>query len=89
MRNLWFNETLKEAIDARRIHHQLYPMEISYEQGFLGQYVEGLERIGHATTRVKVDLSVRCSVSCAVGRLENDTLAANWDFRKPGSIAGF
>ena len=85
MRNLWFNETLKEAIDARRIHHQLYPMEISYEQGFLGQYVEGLERIGHTTTRVKVG----SSVSCAVGRLDNDTLAANWDFRKPGSIAGF
>lgn len=33
LRNLWFNETIKEAIDAPRIHHQLYPMELTYECG--------------------------------------------------------
>ena len=33
LRNLWFNETIKEAIDAPRIHHQLFPMELAYECG--------------------------------------------------------
>lgn len=35
MRNLWFEQNIKEAVDAPRIHHQLYPMEIAYEYGVL------------------------------------------------------
>ena len=26
-------QTVKEAVDARRLHHQLVPMEIKYEDG--------------------------------------------------------
>lgn len=33
--NLIFNKTIKEAIDERRFHHQLAPMAIDYEYGFL------------------------------------------------------
>lgn len=35
MRNLWLEQNIKEAVDAARIHHQIYPMEISYEYGVL------------------------------------------------------
>lgn len=35
MRNLWFKQSLKEAVDAPRIHHQLHPNEIGYEYGNL------------------------------------------------------
>ena len=35
MRHLWFGENVKQAVDASRIHHQLFPMEISYEYGIL------------------------------------------------------
>lgn len=35
MRSLWFGENVKEAVDAPRIHHQLYPMEVMYEYGVL------------------------------------------------------
>ena len=31
--NLWLNETIKETIDAKRIHHQLIPMTVDYEEG--------------------------------------------------------
>ena len=34
IRNLWFGETIKEAIDSPRFHHQLFPMEFSFERGF-------------------------------------------------------
>ena len=34
IRNLWFGETIKEAIDSPRIHHQLFPMKFQYEKGF-------------------------------------------------------
>ncbi|KAK7871152.1 hypothetical protein R5R35_002397 [Gryllus longicercus] len=32
--NLWFNTTVKESVDARRLHHQLFPMSVQYEEGF-------------------------------------------------------
>lgn len=32
--NLWFNETIKDAIDAPRLHSQLLPQEVLAEQGF-------------------------------------------------------
>lgn len=35
MRHLWFGEDVKQAVDASRIHHQLAPMEVSYEYGVL------------------------------------------------------
>ena len=34
IRNLWFGETIKEAVDSDRIHHQLFPMELQHEPGF-------------------------------------------------------
>lgn len=34
MNNLWFGNNIKEAIDKRRIHHQLLPMELEIEEGF-------------------------------------------------------
>ena len=33
MRSLWFGEDIKTAIDANRLHHQLAPMEVAYEEG--------------------------------------------------------
>ena len=34
MLNLWFNENIKQAIDASRLHSQLLPQEVLAEQGF-------------------------------------------------------
>ena len=32
-RMIYLGQTVKEAVDARRLHHQLVPMEIKYEDG--------------------------------------------------------
>ncbi|CAG0890582.1 unnamed protein product [Darwinula stevensoni] len=49
IRNLWFGEDIKMATDAYRIHHQLFPMTLSYEQGFPPGIIVGLEGLGHKT----------------------------------------
>lgn len=30
---LWYNKTLKEAVDKPRLYHQLVPMVVQYEYG--------------------------------------------------------
>eukprot|EP00095_Tigriopus_kingsejongensis_P000699 maker-scaffold58_size443543-snap-gene-2.12 protein:Tk00699 transcript:maker-scaffold58_size443543-snap-gene-2.12-mRNA-1 annotation:"gamma-glutamyltranspeptidase 1" len=85
MRNLWFQETIKEAIDARRIHHQLAPMELNYEVDTPEDLVQFLGTKGHTM----VEKSLGKSVVCGISRDEDGNLYANADFRKAGGVAGF
>ena len=32
LKNQWLQTDVKEAIDMRRLHHQLMPMEVAYEE---------------------------------------------------------
>lgn len=84
IRHLWFGETMKESLDAPRIHHQLFPMEISYEYGVVDQVVKGLEMLGHKTSRYRNAGSTVCGVSKA-----NGTISGNADFRKGGEVYGY
>ncbi|KAI4456649.1 gamma glutamyl transpeptidase [Holotrichia oblita] len=77
MRILWCDQNIKEAVDAPRFHHQLYPMQVQYEYGTLQQIVEGLEKLGHNTTRY----TYRGSIVCAILR-KDKKIFANADFRK-------
>ncbi|XP_060521433.1 glutathione hydrolase 1 proenzyme-like isoform X2 [Cylas formicarius] len=81
VRSLWFGENIKEAVDAPRIHHQLFPMQVSYEYGILQQVVDGLKALGH---KMKRDL---LSVVCALKR-ETGKIVANADHRKGGDVYG-
>jgi len=85
IRTLWYGDTIKEAIDARRLHHQLYPMELGYEIGFNPRIVTGLTNIGH----VIKEESIGASVVQAIAVSENGTIYANADFRKRGTVAGY
>ena len=31
--NVWLGKDIKTAVDEKRIHHQLAPMELEYEEG--------------------------------------------------------
>ncbi|XP_018561172.1 glutathione hydrolase 1 proenzyme isoform X2 [Anoplophora glabripennis] len=81
MRALWFGENIKEAVDAPRIHHQLYPMRVDYEYGTLQQVVDGLQALGHNLTRESG------SVICALFK-EANRIIGNADYRKGGEVYG-
>lgn len=84
IRLIWFGETLKESIDAPRMHHQLQPMVLEYEYGNTDTIVNGLKKFGHKMQRY----NNRGSIVCAIAR-NNYTLAAVADYRKMGTVTGF
>lgn len=48
IKHLFMNETLKDAIGSRRLHHQLAPMELLYESDFDASIVDELQtKYGH------------------------------------------
>ncbi len=83
VRNLWFGENIKEAIDSYRIHHQLIPMNYQYETGFPLGIVEGLRRRGHNMTE-----RVLRSAVYAISVEPDGLIYANADYRKGGDVAG-
>lgn len=84
IRVLWLGQSIKEAIDAPRFHHQLLPMELEYEYGNLNEVIKGLDKIGHKTVRYHH----RGSVICAIHQ-NSSAIYANADFRKAGDVFGY
>ncbi|XP_057321859.1 scoloptoxin SSD14-like isoform X2 [Microplitis mediator] len=82
-RTLWMNNTIKEAIDAPRIHHQLFPMTAGYQFGVLKSVIDGLKKLGHETARYRG----RGSVVCAIEQI-NGTIYGNADYRRDGDVRG-
>lgn len=97
--NQFLGDNLKEAIDRRRVHHQLMPMEVSYEKDldqvrtdslsnqwtFMYQkIVAGLSERGHKA----VPTDAFGSVVVGVQKVE-ERITANSDFRKSGAVSGF
>ncbi|XP_018917065.2 glutathione hydrolase 1 proenzyme isoform X2 [Bemisia tabaci] len=83
MRHLWMDLGIKAAIDAPRLHHQLIPMNVTYEEGISAEILKGLEALGHVMEK----RPYRGSVVCAIVRLGDD-IAANADYKKKGIAAG-
>ncbi|XP_049765276.1 scoloptoxin SSD14-like [Schistocerca cancellata] len=84
MYSLWFNKNIKEAIDHRRIHHQLFPMALQYEEGFEENVIKGLTAIGHDVQEFAVGGSTATGIAVSGGKIY-----ANSDFRRNGVVAGF
>ncbi|XP_051160453.1 scoloptoxin SSD14-like isoform X2 [Leptopilina boulardi] len=82
-RFLWMGNSLKESVDAARIHHQLFPMKVIYEYGIEKLIIDGLKKLGHQTMRYKNHGSVICAIT-----RENETIFANADYRKNGDVYG-
>lgn len=82
-RHFWLNETLKAAISAKRLHHQVLPMEVSYEEGYDNEILDGLRRKGHnlTTDHGVLGFAAITAISRAKGYVE-----AVFDPRRFGSI---
>lgn len=70
----WLNETLDESVLSKRLHHQLMPMEIKYEDGFNTEIIDGLRQKGHSTFKM-VDIQSSTFVT-AISRVKGYIEAA-------------
>lgn len=50
MQHLWFRMPIQRAMDSMRLHHQLFPMEISFESDFDKGLISDMAAIGHNYT---------------------------------------
>ncbi|KAK6184496.1 hypothetical protein SNE40_006962 [Patella caerulea] len=76
--------TLQEAVDFKRVHHQLLPKEVQIEMGFPQVYLDGLKALGHKTTFYNPGSSV-----VQVIQVKEKMLHAVSDERKGGKPAGY
>eukprot|EP00092_Neocalanus_flemingeri_P032577 GFUD01035433.1.p1 GENE.GFUD01035433.1~~GFUD01035433.1.p1 ORF type:complete len:688 (+),score=179.86 GFUD01035433.1:54-2066(+) len=87
-RMFYLGQDVKEAIDSRRLHHQLFPMNLNYEDGITTWMRDGLVSYGHNITYSKFRVG-----GAAVQAIHVDpttgTIQANADFRKRGTVDGF
>ncbi|KMQ89853.1 gamma-glutamyltranspeptidase 1 [Lasius niger] len=81
--HLWSNYNIKEAVDARRLHHQLFPMNVQNEKDFCPDTLNYLSKIGHNITTFSGIGSAITAVS-----KENGLITANSDYRRQGRTAG-
>lgn len=84
IRNLWFGEDIKAAIDAQRVHHQLSPDHIVFEDKFPENILKGLTQKGHKITPLKGRGAVIMGIAS-----NKKKLFANSDYRKGGDVDGF
>ena len=86
IRILYLNETIKEAIDQHRFHHQLYPNKLFYEKGFSDEI---LLLLNNKYKHMIEEISNRKAIVTGIARTSDGKYSANSDFRKGGSIDGF
>ena len=76
-------DSLEESINAKRIHHQLLPMNVVYEKGYAPEILDGLKNIGHNITEDEyvIGFTAVTAISRARGYVE-----AVFDPRRNGSF---
>lgn len=85
IKNLWLKKNIKDSIDERRVHHQLYPEYAEIELGFDANVKQSLKDKGH---------QLRCfnyggSVLQGIALKDNGLIEASCDARKGGQPDGF
>uniref|UniRef100_A0A915AFG4 Uncharacterized protein n=1 Tax=Parascaris univalens TaxID=6257 RepID=A0A915AFG4_PARUN len=86
-RSVIFNETIKEAVDAPRLHAHLSPLYSEYEQGFPQEMISMLEQRGQIIRTMKFPYSI----VYAILRDRSHYLTVSNDYRRSIHIypAGF
>lgn len=104
IRHFWFHDGLSRAIYSERLHHQLLPMVVEYEEGFPVEIIKGLQSKGHGFRRLpkhkgskgcqnnSTELEfkfIRSSVNGISVKGEGDEIYAVADPRRAAAGAGF
>ncbi|XP_025102476.1 glutathione hydrolase 1 proenzyme-like isoform X2 [Pomacea canaliculata] len=84
VRQLWLGNSMEQAVEARRLHHQLLPDYITYEEDFDMAIVKGLQALGHEVQSIALGKSIIQAISGEGGMLH-----AVSDFRKGGHPDGY
>ncbi|CAG2199108.1 CD224 [Mytilus edulis] len=74
-----FGLTMADAISAPRIHTQLYPSEVEYEEGFPQKVIDELEKMGHKMVKASEGLNEVQGI-----KKVNNRINAVSDYRKGG-----
>lgn len=94
-RNLWLGENITTAVKAARLHHQLKPMQLEFENGFPSIVLKGLLEKGHCLkmldTTTQVSNVISMPVYSCVNAIsqENGEIFAIGDPRRGNFVDGF
>ncbi|KAJ8927316.1 hypothetical protein NQ314_020230 [Rhamnusium bicolor] len=88
VKHLWLGMDIQSAMDDKRIHHQLFPMQITFEGNYATEdveIVEGLHKIGHNYTIQRTD---GFAAVTSISRYNtNGHVRGSFDRRRPGTVS--
>lgn len=85
--HLYLNKSLPDALNARRLHHQLTPEVLQYETNYDSDIMTELaEKFGHELQENKPDGGFAAVTGIAI---ENGQVQAAFDNRRGGSVEVF
>ncbi|ETN59664.1 gamma-glutamyltranspeptidase 1 [Anopheles darlingi] len=84
LRTIYFKQSLCDAINAPRLHHQLAPMQVQYEKEFDKTLISGLASRGHKVVESQDD-SGFAALTAIFKR--GSYISAAYDRRRAGSVA--
>lgn len=85
LNNLYFNQSLHDAIHAARVHHQLAPMHVEHEPEYDQVILKELGMRQHVLKNFSVEAGF--AAVTAVARDVNGKISAVYDPRRGGSFA--
>lgn len=82
---LYLNQSIESSLAMKRLHHQLQPMWVRYEEGYSDDILKFLESKEHETVKAAPIVSGFASVIAIANR--NGKLEAATDPRRGGKVA--
>ncbi|CAH1117469.1 unnamed protein product [Phaedon cochleariae] len=87
LNHLWYGRDIKSAMNSKRLHHQLFPMEVGLEEKYLEEdtYVaDGLRKIGHKVSFARAN---GFAAVTAISRYNEESVTGVFDSRRLGSVS--
>lgn len=85
--HLYLNKNLEESLNARRLHHQLTPLDLQFESNFDAEILKSLnEQYGHTLRENLPDGGFAAVTAISVN---NKEIVASYDPRRGGGVEVF